>query len=213
MQRWSFGNVELPQQMMRTDPQHAQSHTRHAISLVAGLGNPGEEYAHTPHNIGFEAVDALAELFSVSYWKQQSGCLVASVSLTSSHGTKTIYLAKPQGFMNTSGGPLSRLLRALSIDVSEMLVIHDEVDLEPELIQLKWGGGLNAHNGLKSIAQKFGTQDFGRIRCGIGRPPGKMRVSDYVLRKVKGDLALSYDDTCARAAEAAQRALTEGFRA
>ena len=88
--------------------------------------------------------------------------------------------------MNTSGGPLSKLARAHGILPGQILVIHDEVDLEENRIRVRAGGGLNAHNGLRSIADKLGTRDFMRLQCGIGRPPGRMAVADYVLRELKG---------------------------
>ncbi len=88
--------------------------------------------------------------------------------------------------MNTSGGPLSKLARAHHVKPAEILVVHDEVDLPAGSVAAKWGGGLNAHNGLRSVADKLGTRDFARVRCGIGRPPGKMDVATYVLRQLKG---------------------------
>lgn len=153
------------------------------IKLVCGLGNPGAEFEHTRHNIGFAIVDELAALHSVRYWKSQAGCELASIELPQAG---SIWLAKPQGYMNTSGGPLSKLMRELHISPQELLVIHDEVDLSPGELRPKFGGGLNSHNGLRSISDKLRTRDFGRLRCGIGRPPGKMPVADYVLRQLKG---------------------------
>ena len=135
------------------------------IRLVCGLGNPGAEYAHTRHSAGFATVDELAARWGVRYWKEQLGCLVASYDLRLPDGTtRTVLLAKPQSYMNTSGGPLSKLMRAEHITPAELLVIHDEVDLPAGEVRAKWGGGLNAHNGLRSIASKLGTNDFGRIR-------------------------------------------------
>ena len=97
-----------------------------------------------------------------------------------------VVLAKPQSYMNTSGGPLSKLMRELGVLAPEILVVHDEVDLSQGEVRVKCGGGLNAHNGLRSIADKLGTRDFARVRVGIGRPPGRMSVADYALRQLKG---------------------------
>ena len=156
-------------------------------ALICGLGNPGEKYAHTRHNIGFAVIDALARRYDVRYWKSEAGCLVTTIIVTGADGQRReVLLAKPQDFMNTSGGPLSKLARAHGILPGQILVIHDEVDLEEGRTRVRAGGGLNAHNGLRSIADKFGTRDFMRLQCGIGRPPGRMKVADYVLKELKG---------------------------
>ena len=182
------------------------------IRLVCGLGNPGAEYAHTRHSAGFATVDELAARWGVRYWKEQLGCLVASYDLRLPDGTtRTVLLAKPQSYMNTSGGPLSKLMRAEHITPAELLVIHDEVDLPAGEVRAKWGGGLNAHNGLRSIASKLGTNDFGRIRFGIGRPPGKRSVADWALRQLKGTFAEEFDVTVTIAADTAEKCVKEGI--
>lgn len=156
--------------------------------LICGLGNPGKEYVHTRHNIGFAVIDELAHRYRVGYWKSEAGCQTAIITITTSTGQKQeIILAKPWDFMNTSGGPLSKLARTRNISAEQILVIHDEVDLEEGRIRLRVGGGLNAHNGLRSIANKLGTQNFMRLQCGINRPPGRMTVANYVLKELKGD--------------------------
>ena len=156
-------------------------------TLICGLGNPGEKYAHTRHNIGFVVIDALARRYDVRYWKSEAGCLVTAIIVTDADAQRReVLLAKPQDFMNTSGGPLSKLARARRISPADILVVHDEVDLAEGLTRVRAGGGLNAHNGLRSIADKLGTRDFMRLQCGIGRPPGRMTVADYVLRELKG---------------------------
>lgn len=167
------------------------------IRIVCGLGNPGEQYALTRHNAGFATVDKLADRHGARYWKSQAGCLVANVEINE----RTVVLAKPQGYMNTSGGPLSKLLRELRIRPEELLIIHDEVDLAAGEVRDKFGGGLNAHNGLRSIKAKLGTAEFGRVRIGIGRPPGKMSVADWALRKLKGSFAEEFELTCEHAAD------------
>ena len=174
------------------------------IRLVAGLGNPGAEYAHTRHNVGFCVVDALAAEAGARYWKSQAGCMVAEARLAG----RMVLLAKPQDFMNTSGGPLSKLMRARGIQPHELLVVHDEVDLEPGVVQLRMGGGLNAHNGLRSIKAKLGTDAFGRARVGVGRPPGRMDVATYVLRELKGTQLEEFEVDVATAASAIEAALS-----
>lgn len=180
------------------------------VRIVCGLGNPGSEYAMTRHNAGFAAIDALAERWGVRYWKSEGGCDTALVKVRCGTETREIILAKPQSYMNTSGGPLSKLARAHKVSPAEILVIHDEVDLPEGRIQVKFGGGLNAHNGLRSIADKLGTRDFSRIRCGIGRPPGKMSVADYALRKLKGNFAEEFLVMAQEAADVAERCVEQG---
>ena len=180
------------------------------IRIVCGLGNPGADYELTRHNAGFAAVDALAERLGVRYWKSEAGCDVAVIKTHYGLETHEVILAKPQSYMNTSGGPLSKLARAHKVSPAEILVVHDEVDLPQGRIQVKFGGGLNAHNGLRSIADKLGTRDFSRIRCGIGRPPGKMSVADYALRKLKGTFAEEFLVMAQEAADAIERCLEQG---
>ena len=183
------------------------------IRIVCGLGNPGADYTLTRHNAGFAAVDALAERFGVRYWKSEAGCDVAVVKTHYGLETREVVLAKPQSYMNTSGGPLSKLARARRVSPAEILVVHDEVDLPQGHIQVKFGGGLNAHNGLRSIADKLGTRDFARVRCGIGRPPGKMSVADYALRQLKGNFAEEFLVMAQEAADAVERCLEHGVAA
>ena len=180
------------------------------VRIVCGLGNPGADYALTRHNAGFATVDVLAERFGVRYWKSEAGCDVAVVKTHYGLETREIILAKPQSYMNTSGGPLSKLARAHHVSPAEILVVHDEVDLAQGRIQVKFGGGLNAHNGLRSVADKLGTRDFSRIRCGIGRPPGKMSVADYALRQLKGTFAEEFMVMVQEAADAVERCLERG---
>ncbi len=109
--------------------------------------------------------------------------------------------------MNTSGGPLSKLMRELRVGPQEVLVVHDEVDLPQGQVRAKFGGGLNAHNGLRSVADKLGTRDFARLRFGVGRPPGKMSVADYALRQLKGGFLDEFRLTAQDAADLAERCL------
>ena len=180
------------------------------VRIVCGLGNPGADYALTRHNAGFATVDALAERFGVRYWKSEAGCDVAVIKTHYGLETHEVILAKPQSYMNTSGGPLSKLARSRKVSPAEILVVHDEVDLPQGRIQVKFGGGLNAHNGMRSIADKLGTRDFARVRCGIGRPPGKMSVADYALRQLKGAFAEEFLVTCQEAADVVERCLESG---
>lgn len=132
--------------------------------MIAGLGNPGEEYEHTRHNAGFDTVDALADELGVRYWKNEGGALVGKAS----YRGHELLLVKPQSFMNTSGGPVSKLMRAYGVAPDHLIVVHDELDIEPGTIRVKFGGGHAGHNGLRSICDKLGTRDWFRVRIGIG---------------------------------------------
>ena len=183
------------------------------IRIVCGLGNPDAEYTHTRHNAGFATIDVLAARHGVRYWKSEAGAEVATLTWADADGEKReVLLAKPMSYMNTSGGPLSKLARAHHVQPTEILVIHDEVDLAAGEVKLKVGGGLNAHNGLRSIADKLGTRDFARLQFGIGRPPGKMNVADYVLRDLKGNFLADFELTAQTAADTVERILTQGAK-
>lgn len=171
------------------------------IAIVCGLGNPDPEYARTRHNAGFAVVDVVAGRLGVRYWKSEAGAKVATVTVGSGDDAREVLLAKPMSYMNTSGGPLSKLARAHHVRPAQILVVHDEVDLAAGEVRLKVGGGLNAHNGLRSIADKLGSRDFVRVQVGIGRPPGRMAVADYVLRELKGDFLADFELTVERAAD------------
>lgn len=183
------------------------------IAIVCGLGNPDADYERTRHNAGFATVDVLAARHGVRYWKSEAGAQVTSLTWRGADGEqREVLLAKPMSYMNTSGGPLSKLARAHRVAPQQILVVHDEVDLAAGEVRLKLGGGLNAHNGLRSIADKLGSRDFARVQFGIGRPPGKMQVADYVLRELKGGFLDEFNITAERAADLVERVLTEGAK-
>lgn len=183
------------------------------IRMVAGLGNPGDEYADTRHNAGFKAIDELARQANVTYWKNQLGAEVASIQVhdpDAEGGRREVLLVKPQSYMNTSGGPISKLCAQHKISADELLVIHDELDIPEGDVRVKVGGGHAGHNGLRSIIDKMGSRDFSRIRVGIGNPPGRMAVADFVLKQFRPKELEAFQDTCNRAADAAGLALTQG---
>ena len=183
------------------------------IRMIAGLGNPGEEYAQTRHNAGFKAIDELARQANVTYWKNQAGAEVASIKVNDAEaegGKREVILVKPQSYMNTSGGPISKLCAQYKVSVEELLVIHDELDIPAGDVRIKVGGGHAGHNGLRSIIDKMGSRDFSRVRVGIGNPPGRMPVADFVLKQLRSREAEDFDETTGRAAEAAATALTRG---
>ena len=181
--------------------------THVAQFLIAGLGNPGEEYAETRHNAGFRTVDILAEEMRAHYWKNECGALTAK----GAYHDHDIILAKPQSFMNTSGGPVKKLCDAYGIAPDHLIVIHDELDIDPATVRVKFGGGHAGHNGLRSICDKLGTRDWFRVRCGIGRPPGRMDVADFVLSVPKKEAAEDFAYTVDRAAQATLSLLDHGL--
>lgn len=146
--------------------------------LVVGLGNPGREYERTRHNAGWLVVDELARRLGGSWRGKFSGRL-AEARLD---GLK-LALLKPETFMNESGRSVAAAARFFKLDPQSLLIVHDDVDLEPGRLQARAGGGLGGHNGLRSLAQTLGTQDFLRLRLGVGRPGrGDQRgVADFVL--------------------------------
>lgn len=183
------------------------------IRMVAGLGNPGDEYENTRHNAGFKSIDVLAAQAGVTYWKNQLGALVATIQVhdpEAEGGRRGVVLVKPQSYMNASGGPISKLCAQYKIHAEELLVIHDELDIPEGDVRVKVGGGHAGHNGLRSIIDKMGSRDFSRIRTGIGNPPGRMAVADFVLKQFRPKELEDFENTCARAADAAGLALTQG---
>jgi peptidyl-tRNA hydrolase, PTH1 family len=152
--------------------------------LVAGLGNPGREYERHRHNIGHMVADELARRHGASWRGKFSGRL-AEMRLDD----RRVALLEPETFMNDSGRSVGAAVRFFKVDPDSLLVVHDDVDLEPGRLQARRGGGLAGHNGLRSIAQALGTQDFLRLRIGVGRPGrGDPRdVSDFVLASFDAD--------------------------
>jgi PTH1 family peptidyl-tRNA hydrolase len=175
--------------------------------LVACLGNPGPEYAKTRHNVGFMVADELARRHGASFRSKFSGEL-ADVRL----GGRAALL-KPQTFMNESGRSVGAAVRYFKVEPEALLVVHDEVDLEPARLQARLGGGLAGHNGLRSVAQHVGTSDFLRLRVGVGRPErGDRRpVADFVLSPFPADV--DADGLVARAADAVEVIAGEGLDA
>lgn len=189
--------------------------TPQPIRLVAGLGNPGDEYVNTRHNAGFRAIDVLGERLGAGYWKSQCGAEVAVVRSRAldEEGkpcVAEVILAKPQSYMNTSGGPISKLCAEYGVAPEALLVIHDELDLDPGAVRVKVGGGHAGHNGLKSVINKLGSRDFSRIRVGIGMPPGRMPVVDWVLKEYRPKELDEAALAAADAADAAQLTLEQG---
>jgi len=153
--------------------------------LVVGLGNPGTRYAGNRHNVGAMVVEELARQSGASLRQHKAGqAWAAEVRLGTAPGGlpgPRAVLARPMTYMNVSGGPVSGLATFYKIPTEQVVVVHDELDIEPGQVRLKRGGGEGGHNGLRSISQSLGSKDYLRVRLGIGRPPGRQDPADYVL--------------------------------
>ncbi len=147
--------------------------------LVVGLGNPGSTYAATRHNVGYRVTDTLAERVGGSWKKHKSGR--ADVIEGRLAGERVI-LGRARSYMNDSGGPVSTLANFYDVTPDHVIVIHDELDIDFGMLRVKFGGGDNGHNGLRSIRQSLDSGDFHRVRVGIGRPSGSQSVHDFVLK-------------------------------
>jgi len=180
--------------------------------LVVGLGNPGSRYAGTRHNVGSDAVTLLAGRHDE---RLRSDSKVSAETASVRIGDSRVVLAVPSTFMNESGLALSQLVRRHPPDEwTDLVVVHDELDLEPGTVRLKSGGGLAGHNGLRSIDAHLGTRDFARVRIGVGKPPGGAdRGADWVLSKVSGSAREVLEGSVERAADAIEAIVDVGLDA
>jgi PTH1 family peptidyl-tRNA hydrolase len=176
--------------------------------LVVGLANPGSDYAGTRHNVGAEVVHLLAQRHGASLRKGKERALVDEVRV----GERRLALAIPQTYMNLSGEAVAPLVRRHGIaDPHRLVIVHDELDLPVGRIKLKLGGGLAGNNGLKSVKAHLHTDDFARIRIGIGKPPGRSQGVDHVLKKPGKADRLELDVAVVEAADAVELILAEGI--
>ena len=207
------------------------------IPVIVGLGNPGSKYDGTRHNIGFAVVDFLLQCSGLSSidavgtrssiaaeralrgeldysgWSDEGSLLVAPFRVASIQG----FLVKPRTFMNRSGEPLQSFLSFRKIPLASLVVAHDEIDIPTGSLRVKFGGGEGGHNGLRSIAQCCGGRDFGRLRCGVGRPPvgnnafsGDEGIARWVLSRYSNDEKSIVEQLLVRAAEAALTLISKG---
>jgi len=182
--------------------------------LVVGLGNPGEKYARTRHNVGEEAVRLLAERQGVALKGGRDNALVADTRFPGPDGDERVALAFPVTFMNDSGQAVSALVRRFRIDSPEqIIVVQDELDLAPGELKIKAGGGLAGHNGLRSITQHLKTQDYLRVRIGVGKPDHKDVGKGHVLSKVPTHERELLDIEIANAADAVELIIARGVDA
>jgi PTH1 family peptidyl-tRNA hydrolase len=182
--------------------------------LIVGLGNPGREYRDTRHNVGFMVLDRLAAKLKVHFTRLQSRALVAGTTYAPLKGDtseRKIILAKPQTFMNLSGQSVQGLIHFYKLPLNNLLVVHDDLDLPPGTIRIRPDGGSAGQKGMVSILERLGTDDFPRLRLGIGHPPGQMQAPDYVLQAFsETDLTIIHE-TLDRAVEAVMTFVNEGL--
>ncbi len=178
--------------------------------LVVGLGNPGANFEATRHNVGADAVALLGERHGQSLTKGKERALTAEVRI----GDKRVAVAFPQTFMNNSGESVRLLARRYGIDDGDQLiVVHDELDLDIGRLKVKQGGGMAGHNGLRSITQHVGTTDFLRVRIGVGRPPPSQAGRDFVLRRPGKRDAAALELAMEAAADAVEMIVSDGVEA
>jgi len=179
------------------------------LFLIAGLGNPGREYLYNRHNIGFMVVDRLAVRLNISFNRLQFKALLS----VGEYGGNRIILVKPQTFMNGSGQSVASLVRFYKLNLANLLLIHDHLDLPFGALRMRPGGGSGGHQGMNSVIERLGTQDFPRLRFGIGRPPGQMDPADFVLQDIPQKEMFFLSSAIDNAADAVQAWMKEGLEA
>ncbi|MEU3877120.1 MULTISPECIES: aminoacyl-tRNA hydrolase [Streptomyces] len=179
--------------------------------LIVGLGNPGPEYAGNRHNVGFMVADLLAERMGGRFKAHKARAQVVEGRIgPPGPASQRVVVAKPMSFMNLSGGPTTALRDFYKVPVERIVVVHDELDIDYGVLRLKVGGGDNGHNGLKSITKSLGP-DYCRVRFGIGRPPGRMQVADFVLKDFSSTERKDLDYEVDRAADAVESLVLDGL--
>lgn len=176
--------------------------------LVVGLGNPGPNYAKNRHNVGFMVAEILADRMGEKFKvHKKSGAEVATGRLAG----RSVVLAKPRVYMNESGRQVGPLAQFYSVSPADIVVVHDELDIDFGRIRLKLGGGEGGHNGLRSIASALGTKGFQRVRIGVGRPPGRKDPAAFVLENFNSTERAEVPTICAQAADATELLITQGL--
>lgn len=177
------------------------------MKLIVGLGNPGEQYSRTRHNIGFMVADALAERWKTGPWKSKEQAAVAEWR----GGGEPVQLVKPLTYMNLSGQSVGALVRWHKLAIGDVIAVYDDMDLPLGKLRLRNGGGSGGHRGVESMKSHLGGDGFCRIRVGIGRPAPGQEVPDYVLSRFRQEEQAVLDAVIGRAADAVECILKEGF--
>jgi len=177
------------------------------MKIIVGLGNPGKPYEHTRHNIGFDVIDALANKWDAPLTTSKFNGMYATVHRPEGK----VLLVKPLTYMNLSGECVRPLMDYFDIDVKDLIVIYDDLDLETGKLRLRQKGSAGGHNGIKSLIQHLGTQEFNRIRIGVSRPPAGMKVADYVLSKFSKEEDAVMADAINKSVNAIEASLSKPF--
>jgi peptidyl-tRNA hydrolase, PTH1 family len=176
------------------------------LKLLVGLGNPGPDHARTRHNVGFLVADEVARLYGCAFTVRKFAAEIAEATA----GIETIWILKPQTYMNHSGESVGPALRYWRLDLEDLVVVHDDLELEPFRVQVKVGGGHGGHNGLKSVTAHVGSPEYVRVRVGVGRPPPLADPADYVLGRFGKGEEKELAECVAWAAQAARTAVKSG---
>ena len=179
--------------------------------LVVGLGNPGDQYAATRHNVGQMVIDHLVTRHNLKLSSHKSRADIATYKLGVGADAHSVILAKAKSYMNESGGPIKALAAFYSVEPSQIIVLHDELDIPFNTIRIKQGGGDNGHNGLKSITSALGSGDYFRLRLGIGRPPGQQDPADFVLKSFASSEKAALPIFIARGADCVETLVSKGL--
>jgi len=179
--------------------------------LVVGLGNPGDKYAATRHNVGQMVVDELVRRHNVKLSSHKSRTNIAAFKLGVGVDAHPVIVAKSHSFMNETGGPIKALANFYSVDPEKIIVLHDELDIPFAAIRTKFAGGDNGHNGLKSITSAFGAPDYYRVRLGIGRPMGEQDPADFVLKAFSKVEQKDLSEFIGRGADVVESLINEGL--
>jgi PTH1 family peptidyl-tRNA hydrolase len=179
--------------------------------LVVGLGNPGDQYAATRHNIGQMVIDELAKRHSVKLSSHKSRTEIAAYKLGVGADAHSIILGKSKSYMNETGGPVKALANFYSVEPNNVIALHDELDIPFAAIRTKIAGGDNGHNGLKSMTSAFGTAEYYRIRLGIGRPMGEQDPADFVLKAFSKVEQKELGEFISRSADAVESLINSGL--
>ena len=177
--------------------------------LVVGLGNPGAQYAANRHNVGQMVADELASRVGATFKSHKTSSRVAEGFL--GPGGPKLVIAKPNSYMNTSGGPVSALLKYYSLPVDRLIIVHDELDIPFDTVRLKQGGGHGGHNGVRDVSKATDAGDFTRVRVGIGRPPGRQDSADFVLKDFSGTERQALPNLLSDAADAVEAIVEHGL--
>jgi PTH1 family peptidyl-tRNA hydrolase len=179
--------------------------------LVVGLGNPGDQYAATRHNIGQMVIDELARRHSVKFSSHKSRTDIAAFKLGLGVDAHSVIIGKSKSYMNETGGPVKALANFYSVEPAKIIALHDELDIPFAAVRTKFAGGDNGHNGLKSMTSAFGGPDYYRVRLGIGRPMGQQDPADFVLKAFSKVEQKDLSEFIVRGADVVESLITKGL--